>query len=1175
MLMQIYPIYRKVLYDGIKVSQILAHLPFATLSSITEPLIALGRSDLADTPAFVKEFSKGIGKSTKKSAQRFYNHMQAARGKEVKGFKDLSDEDWLDAYRAGVATEQAMMTKIEGMFAEGMQTGKARNIINAFFNVNFLQQWTQGVQLGAFNYAKERSIRILGELAEDKNVYGIQLTTNSRGRKADQLREIGIDPKQGVAAYRRALDKDGIFNKEAFKEDPFYDTEFTSAAALFSKEIILNPSAAELNKPMWFNSPGAGIFVQFAGYPTAFNNTVLKGFARDVIRHPTANAPKVIAASGMMAGTATLMNWLRSGGESLKDRKDTEIILQSFERPGLLGWLQYPLRYYEGTQYGAGFIGSSLKSISGPFVGDVVDGIAYRQPWFLALGTNLPGYGALSPQAKRDFKEMLRITFDKKESDPRLRRAKGGEVVGVLNVKEEPDEVKMRGLPYSYSELAGPLFQDEEERGAFAKGGKAVLTDTEEAYTYITKDEDAYNIQLNNNPIDVYTEEELPNLKIKDTYYTGFKGNTVSDRLNSVRQSNTIGLLVTKNKNKAQGVVKAQGKIKFNTVLKLDIARATPEAVQSELNKDIDNVIKIADKVVGKEIIKATNDNLAIRDDIFTNDPNKTSEKKRVVEKSKSFLVRHQLLKLGYDAIETKEGYVLLRENQFLPTEIMKRKTRFDDRLQKQKAGIINIDLFKDIIREEEGLEYEAYKPDPTEEHHTIGYGHYGPDVKEGMTVTLEEAENYLDNDIRIRLNEINRAIPKFNSFSQDLQTSLFSEYYRGSIPQSPNTRKLINEGKYSQAADEFLNNDEYRNAEKLGIPGIRKRMEKVFNALKKERQQYNEGGESLTLEQKQKRYDLNKKYLEEIHNYSVANKATGLDNEGKTISMATSSLGTAADKHYIINKWNPYTKKLEDDSFVLKRIESLVKEGKLLPYSTPKEAEEDRAKIRNEILNRRQQLGFGGLASKLAQRLSRKVMPAPQRFLDKEDKAYKPFLKDFEFTEGGRYIEMDQKGPKDITGEYPKQANISVDSEGKASLSISKEIFTEPPETSGKIIRTNLFKKKAGWKWLVTPKGFDPNPQGNFPIVSVETGNKHYYSLSTDFPKGVELSRYAKKTSEPRLRPTTKGDLKFGDIIGKISVRGKEHPVYNNLTVESLLDNKQQFNKGGLVRKIILEEND
>ena len=664
---------QKGLYDGIKVSQILAHLPLATLSSITEPLIALGRSDLVDTPAFVKEFSKGIGKSTKKSAQRFYNHMQAARGKEVKGFKDLSDEDWLDAYRAGVATEQAMMTKIEGMFAEGMQTGKAKNIINAFFNINFLQQWTQGVQLGAFNYAKERSIRILGELAEDKNVYGIKLTRNSRNRRAEQLREIGIEPKQGVAAYRRAVDKDGVFNKESFKEDSFYDTEFTSAAALFSKEIILNPSAAELNKPMWFNQPGTGILVQFAGYPTAFNNTVLKGFARDVIRHPMSNAPKVIAASGMMAGTATIMNWLRSGGESLKNRKDSEIIIQSFERPGLLGWLQYPLRYYEGTQYGAGFIGSGLKSVSGPFVGDVVDGIAYRQPWFLVAGANLPGYGALSPQAKRDFKDMLRRIFDKKESDPRFRRAKGGEVIGVPNVKEEPDELKMRGLPYSYSELAGHLFQDEEERGAFAEGGKASITETDEMYSYLTKDEDAYNIQLNKNPINIYAEEELPDLEVKETYFTGFKGNTVSDRLNSVRQSTTIGLPVTTDKAKARGVVRTAGKIKFNNVLKLNIDTATPDAVQAEINKNMDSIIKIEDKVLAKEIIKATNDNLALRDDVLNKDPDRTPEKEAVIAKNKSFLVRHQLLKLGYDALETNEGYTLLRENQFLATDIMER----------------------------------------------------------------------------------------------------------------------------------------------------------------------------------------------------------------------------------------------------------------------------------------------------------------------------------------------------------------------------------------------------------------------------------------------------------------------------------------------------------------------
>jgi len=665
--------YQKGLYDAIKVSQVLAHLPLATLSSITEPLIALGRSDLADTPQFVKQFGKGLGKSTKKSMQRFYDHMQAARGKEVRGFRDLSDEDWLEAYRAGVATEQAMMTKIEGMFAEGIQTETARNVINTFFNINFLQQWTQGVQLGAFNFAKERSIRIIGELADDTNAYGIQLTRNSRNRRADQLREIGIEPKEGVAAYRRALDKNDIFNRDKFNEDSFYDTELIPSSALFSKEIILNPSAAELNKPMWFNNPGAAILVQFAGYPTAFNNTVLKGFARDVIRHPVANAPKVVAASGMMAGVATMMNAIRSGGESLKREKDLDIVLESFERPGLLGWGQHLLRYYEGMQYGAGPIGSGLKAISGPFGGDVIDGIAYRTPWFLIAGTNLPGYGALSPEAKRDFKKFLKRIFDKKEYDTRFNKAKGGIVLNVPNVVEEPDELKMRGQPATYSDIAGVLFQDEEERGAFAEGGKASITETDEMYSYLTKDEDAYNIQLNKNPINIYAEEELPDLEVKETYFTGFKGNTVSDRLNSVRQSTTIGLPVTTDKAKARGVVRTAGKIKFNNVLKLNIDTATPDAVQAEINKNMDSIIKIEDKVLAKEIIKATNDNLALRDDVLNKDPDRTPEKEAVIAKNKSFLVRHQLLKLSYDAIETNEGYTLLRENQFLPTEIMER----------------------------------------------------------------------------------------------------------------------------------------------------------------------------------------------------------------------------------------------------------------------------------------------------------------------------------------------------------------------------------------------------------------------------------------------------------------------------------------------------------------------
>ena len=34
------------------------------------------------------------------------------------------------------------------------------------------------------------------------------------------------------------------------------------------------------------------------------------------------------------------------------------------------------------------------------------------------------------------------------------------------------------------------------------------------------------------------------------------------------------------------------------------------------------------------------------------------------------------------------------------------------------------------LIKQFEGVRLEAYKAVPTEEHYTIGYGHYGPDVK-------------------------------------------------------------------------------------------------------------------------------------------------------------------------------------------------------------------------------------------------------------------------------------------------------------------------------------------------------------------------------------------------------------------------------------------------------------
>ena len=53
-----------------------------------------------------------------------------------------------------------------------------------------------------------------------------------------------------------------------------------------------------------------------------------------------------------------------------------------------------------------------------------------------------------------------------------------------------------------------------------------------------------------------------------------------------------------------------------------------------------------------------------------------------------------------------------------------------------------------ELIKNFEGCRLTAYKPVKAETYWTIGYGHYGPDVKQGMTITQEQAERYLIDDI-------------------------------------------------------------------------------------------------------------------------------------------------------------------------------------------------------------------------------------------------------------------------------------------------------------------------------------------------------------------------------------------------------------------------------------------
>ena len=134
-------------------------------------------------------------------------------------------------------------------------------------------------------------------------------------------------------------------------------------------------------------------------------------------------------------------------------------------------------------------------------------------------------------------------------------------------------------------------------------------------------------------------------------------------------------------------------------------------------------------------------------------------------------------------------------------------------------------------LKTEEGIDYVAEKKFG-EEFYTIGHGHYGADVKEGDTITKKEAEELLRKDVEKRLPVIRSAITNFDTLSKDLQVEIAQSWFRGGIAGSPKTIALINEGKFKEASEEFLDNNEYRTT-KLG--GVKRRMKGLAKTLKKE----------------------------------------------------------------------------------------------------------------------------------------------------------------------------------------------------------------------------------------------------------------------------------------------------------------------------------------------------
>lgn len=103
------------------------------------------------------------------------------------------------------------------------------------------------------------------------------------------------------------------------------------------------------------------------------------------------------------------------------------------------------------------------------------------------------------------------------------------------------------------------------------------------------------------------------------------------------------------------------------------------------------------------------------------------------------------------------------------------------------KRGIELIKLF-------EGFREKAYKAVKTEEYYTIGYGHYGADVKRGQVITADQGEQLLANDLKKFEAKVNEYSNRYNFNQNEFDALVSFAYNVGSIDQ------LTNNGKRTRA---------------------------------------------------------------------------------------------------------------------------------------------------------------------------------------------------------------------------------------------------------------------------------------------------------------------------------------------------------------------------------------
>ena len=121
--------------------------------------------------------------------------------------------------------------------------------------------------------------------------------------------------------------------------------------------------------------------------------------------------------------------------------------------------------------------------------------------------------------------------------------------------------------------------------------------------------------------------------------------------------------------------------------------------------------------------------------------------------------------------------------------------------MELMKTGVQGLSL----IQQFEGCKLTAYKPVATEKYWTIGYGHYGADVKPGMTITAARADELLRHDVASCEKVLNALNVNFKQCQFDALVSWIFNLGAGNFASSTLKKYIVQRRKDEDITDQLV----------------------------------------------------------------------------------------------------------------------------------------------------------------------------------------------------------------------------------------------------------------------------------------------------------------------------------------------------------------------------------